>query len=62
VVTRTEQFPQDAAAAREVAGRIGEKARVMIAVRDLAEDAIYADSLKKALGSTRGRSRERRTA
>ena len=51
VVTRTEQFPQDAAAAREVAGRIDEKARVMIAVRDLAEDAIYADALKQALGS-----------
>jgi len=67
VVTRTEQFPQDAAAARELAAQMGEKARVMIAVRAQAEDAVFEEALKKELGarvveSVKGEPRDARAA
>jgi ribose transport system permease protein len=67
VVTRTEQFPQDAAAAREIAAQIGKDARVMIAVRAQPEDAVFEEALKKELGtrvleSVKGEPRDARQA
>lgn len=67
VVTRTEQFPQDAAAAREIAAQIGKDARVMIAVRAQPEDAVFEEALKKELRtrvveSVKGEPRDARQA
>jgi ribose transport system permease protein len=51
VMTRREEFPQDAAAAREIISGIGKDAKVMIAVRSVAEDKTFAETLKAELGS-----------
>jgi len=51
VVTWTEQYPQDAAAACDLAAQIAPKARVLIVVRPQAEDVAFAEALKAALGS-----------
>ncbi len=50
VMTRREEFPQDAAAARELVSGIAKDAKVMIAVRGVAEDKAFAEALKAELG------------
>lgn len=50
VMTRREEFPQDAAAARELVSSIAKDAKVMIAVRGVAEDRGFAEALKAELG------------
>lgn len=50
VVTWTEQHPQDAAAARELASQIAPNAKVLIVIRPQAEDIAFADALNTALG------------
>ena len=54
VLTCTEQHPTGEAAARQLAGEIEGGARVMIAVREQAEDAAFARFLERAL-KERGR-------
>jgi ribose transport system permease protein len=51
VMTRREEFPQDAAAARELVSGLGKDAKVMVAVRGIAEDKAFAEALKAELGS-----------
>jgi len=51
VVTWTEQHPQDAAAAKELATQIAANAKVLIVVRPQAEDSAFADALNAAIGS-----------
>lgn len=51
VVTWTEQYPQDAAAAAQIAARIDSDEKVLIVVRPQAEDIAFADALNAALGS-----------
>jgi len=51
VVTWTEQHPQDAAAARQLAAQIAPGAKVLIVVRPQAEDSAFAEALNAALGS-----------
>jgi ribose transport system permease protein len=51
VMTRREEFPQDAAAARELVSGIAKDAKVMIAVRGVAEDKAFAEALKTELSS-----------
>lgn len=51
VMTRREEFPQDAAAARELVSGLGQDAKVMVAVRGIAEDKAFAEALKAELGS-----------
>lgn len=50
IVTWTEQHPQDAAAAKELASQIAPAAKVLIVVRPQAEDSAFADALNAALG------------
>jgi ribose transport system permease protein len=50
VVTRREEFPQDAAAARELVSSLAKDAKVMVAVRGVAEDKAFAEALKAELG------------
>jgi ribose transport system permease protein len=50
VMTRREEFPQDAAAARELVSSIAKDAKVMIAVRGVPEDKAFAEALKAELG------------
>lgn len=49
VVTWTEQYPQDAAAAEQIAARIDSNAKVLIVVRPQAGDIAFAEALKAAL-------------
>lgn len=51
VMTRREEFPQDAAAARELVSGLAKDAKVMVAVRGIAEDKAFAEALKAELGS-----------
>lgn len=51
IVTWTEQHPQDAAAARELAEQIAPDERVLIVVRPQAEDIVFANALNAELGS-----------
>lgn len=51
VVTWTEQYPQDAAAARELAAEITAPAKALIVVRAQAEDAAFAESLRSELAA-----------
>lgn len=51
VMTRREEFPQDAAAARELVSGLAKDAKVMVAVRGVAEDKAFAEALKAELGS-----------
>ncbi|MFN7564427.1 MAG: ABC transporter permease, partial [Prosthecobacter sp.] len=51
VMTQREEFPQDAAAARELVSGIAKDAKVMIAVRGVAEDKAFAEALKTELSS-----------
>lgn len=51
VVTWTEQYPQDAAAAARIAARIDSDEKVLIVVRPQAEDIVFAEALNAALGS-----------
>jgi ribose transport system permease protein len=51
VVTWTEQYPQDAAAAARIAARIDSDEKVLIVVRPQAEDIAFAEALNAALGS-----------
>lgn len=51
VVTWTEQYPQDAAAAEQIAARIDSNAKVLIVVRQQAGDIAFAEALKAALDS-----------
>jgi ribose transport system permease protein len=51
VMTRREEFPQDAAAARELVSGLTKDAKVMVAVRGIAEDKAFAEALKTELGS-----------
>lgn len=51
VITRREEFPQDAAAASELVTGISKDAKVMVAVRGVAEDKAFAEALKAELGS-----------
>lgn len=50
VMTRREEFPQDAAAARELVSGLAKDAKVMVAVRGIAEDKAFAEALKAELG------------
>lgn len=50
VMTRREEFPQDAAAARELVSSLAKDAKVMVAVRGIAEDKAFAEALKAELG------------
>ncbi len=50
VMTRREEFPQDAAAARELVSSLAKDAKVMVAVRGIAEDKAFAEALKSELG------------
>jgi ribose transport system permease protein len=50
VMTRREEFPQDAAAARDLVSSLAKDAKVMIAVRGVAEDKAFAEALKAELG------------
>lgn len=50
VMTRREEFPQDAAAARELVSGLAKDAKVMVAVRGVAEDKAFAEALKAELG------------
>ncbi|MBK8037032.1 MAG: ABC transporter permease [Verrucomicrobiaceae bacterium] len=50
VMTRREEFPQDAAAARELVSGLAKDAKVMVAVRSIAEDKAFAEALKAELG------------
>ncbi|MBL9182588.1 MAG: ABC transporter permease [Verrucomicrobiaceae bacterium] len=49
-MTRREEFPQDAAAARELVSGLAKDAKVMVAVRGVAEDKAFAEALKAELG------------
>ena len=51
IVTWTEQHPQDAAAAKQLAAQIAPTAKVLIVVRPQAEDIAFAEALNTALGS-----------
>ncbi len=51
IVTWTEQQPQDAAAAQELASRIQPAEKVLIVVRPQAEDIAFANALNAAIGS-----------
>jgi ribose transport system permease protein len=51
LVTWTEQYPQDAAAARELAAQIAPNAKVLIVVRPLADDVAFAEALNSQLGT-----------
>lgn len=51
IVTWTEQHPQDAAAAKELASQITPNARVLIVVRPQAEDIAFANALNTQLAS-----------
>jgi ribose transport system permease protein len=51
VVTWTEQHPQDAAAAKELAAQIAPGAKVLIVVRPQPEDIAFANTLNAELGS-----------
>ncbi|MFO1483483.1 MAG: ABC transporter permease [Verrucomicrobiaceae bacterium] len=51
IVTWTEQQPQDAAAAQELASRIQPAEKVLIVVRPQTEDIAFAEALNTALGS-----------
>lgn len=66
VATWTRQYPQDEAAARDVASQIDPKAKVLIAVRPTAADAGFAEALKAELGAraevVRGEPRDARAA
>ncbi|MFM2168607.1 MAG: Ribose transport system permease protein RbsC [Verrucomicrobiota bacterium] len=50
VMTRREEYPQDAAAARELVSGIAKDTKVMVAVRGVAEDKAFAEALKAELG------------
>lgn len=50
VMTRRKEFPQDAAAARELVSGLAKDAKVMVAVRGIAEDKAFAEALKAELG------------
>jgi ribose transport system permease protein len=50
VMTRREEFPQDAAAARELVSGLGQNAKVMVAVRGVAADKAFAEALQAELG------------
>lgn len=50
VMTRREEFPQDAAAARELVSGLGKDAKVMVAVRGVAADKAFAEALQAELG------------
>lgn len=50
VMTRREEFPQDAAAARELVSGLGQDAKVMVAVRGVAADKAFAEALQAELG------------
>ncbi|MBB5034975.1 ABC transporter permease [Prosthecobacter vanneervenii] len=50
VATWTQQYPQDAEAAREIAARIGAQDRVLVVVRPSEKDAAFAHALASALG------------
>jgi ribose transport system permease protein len=49
-MTRREEFPQDAAAARDLVSSLAKDAKVMVAVRGVAEDKAFAEALKAELG------------
>ena len=51
IVTWTEQHPQDAAAAKQLAAQIAPNAKVLIVVRPQAEDIVFAEALNASLGS-----------
>lgn len=51
IVTWTEQHPQDAAAAKQLAAQITPSAKVLIVVRPQTEDMAFAEALNTALGS-----------
>ncbi len=51
IVTWTEQHPQDAAAAKELASQIKPAAKVLIVVRPQADDIAFASALNNELGS-----------
>jgi ribose transport system permease protein len=51
IITWTEQYPQDAAAARALATQISPQAKVLIVVRPQAEDIAFAEALKGQLGA-----------
>lgn len=51
IVTWTEQHPQDAAAAKQLAAKIAPNAKALIVVRPQAEDIAFAEALNAALGS-----------
>lgn len=51
IVTWTEQHPQDAAAATQLAAQTAPNAKVLIVVRPQAEDIAFAEALNAALGS-----------
>jgi ribose transport system permease protein len=51
IVTWTEQHPQDAAAAKQLATQITPNAKVLIVVRPQAEDIAFAEALNAALDS-----------
>ena len=50
VMTRREEFPQDAAAARELVSGLGQDAKGMVAVRGVAADKAFAEALQAELG------------
>ena len=50
VMTRREEFPQDAAAARDLVSSLAKDAKAMIAVRGVAEDKAFAEALRAELG------------
>lgn len=66
IVTWTEQQPQDAAAAQELASRIKPDEKVLIVVRPQAEDIAFAEALNTAVGSraeiVRGEPKDARAA
>jgi len=66
IVTWSEQHPQDAAAAQQLAAQITPNAKVLIVVRPQAEDGLFADALNAALGSraeiVRGEPKDARAA
>lgn len=66
IVTWTEQHPQDAAAAQQLAAQIAPGAKVLIVVRPQAADGVFADALHAALGGraeiVRGEPKDARAA